>query len=119
MSGENYNLAGAQINNTQGNFTLGVGNTTSNDVSVASQFEECSNGLIEQTKRLSLPTEKKQELEETINATREQLKSTKPSKVTIKSLLSNAESIMSTANKSTSLIATFDRWKEYVTPFLS
>jgi len=117
MGEKSYNFSGAKIDTKQGNFAVGEDITNTN--SIIFSESDIVQKLLDQVKNLDINSEKKEELKEAIQATNEQVCSSKPSKFTIKSMLGAFDAVMQSINKTPELIGTISQWKSYVEQFIS
>lgn len=113
----NHDYGGINIPGNKGAFAIGQQNTVNQNNSGAAN--DVTEELIELLKgHPEIAPEKKEELEEIISSASEEIKAEKPKKAILKSLLDSANSIMSTIAKTPELITAFDKWSDFIKPFI-
>jgi hypothetical protein len=113
----NYNFAGAKFETKQGNTIIGNNNNTSNAVSI-SRLEELTDNLIKDIADSNLSSDDKEQLSESIQQVVEQVKSDKPNKMMIKSIINGIPTALSVAANITKLTESYGHWKAIVLPMI-
>lgn len=107
---KNNNFSNANFSNNKGNIVIGDDNATLNSVSFSS-LEEVTDNLIKDIMDSDLPSDNKEQVSESIQQVVEQVKSDKPNKLIVKSLLAGIPTALSVAANATKLMESFGNWK--------
>lgn len=114
-----HEYGGININDNRGAFAIGAQNTVNQQIN-SQGLQEFTTQLLDVLKQEDLPEENKSELKEIIEATVDSSTGKdKPNKTIVKSLLSNANTIINTISKSPDLITAYQKWEHFITSLIS
>ncbi|NKQ18455.1 hypothetical protein [Brevibacillus laterosporus] len=110
MTNESYIIG--DITNGTGNVTIGK-NITVNTSNKSSGFDASTQKLIDEIKKLGLPSEKEAEIEETVQAINKLVTSDKQNKTMLTGLLGGLNATIDTLSKTSGLLTAFEAWKQF------